>query len=123
MSLTATQIRYLVAIQSLTRDGVVRSADIADYLGVKKPTVHSMLAQLAKLKLITKEKYSVIELTEFGKNTAEAYAVQFLKINILISKHLNLPSEAVEEGAFAILSCLNESYFFHQQAGTSSFTY
>ena len=122
MTLTATQIKYLVAIHSLTRDDGVRSADIADNLRVTKPTVHSMLTQLAKLKLIKKEKYSVIELTEYGRKTAKAYAIHFSSINILISKHLELSSKAAEEGALAILSCLDSDTFSNQQADKSCLT-
>lgn len=106
MTLTATQIKYLVAIHTLGCGGCIRSADIAELLGVSKPTVHSMLAALSKLSLIKKEKYSVIELTEYGRKTAGQYADSFSNISLLLNKQLQLPPETAVEGALAILSCL-----------------
>jgi len=106
MTLTATQIKYLVAIHALDCGGCIRSADIAELLGVSKPTVHSMLVSLSKLSLIKKEKYSVIELTDFGRKIAEKYAVGFSNIRLLLNKQLRIPAETAVEGALAILSCL-----------------
>ena len=106
MTLTATQIKYLVAIHTLDSGGCIRSADIAERIGVSKPTVHSMLASLSRLSLIRKEKYSVIELTGSGRKIAEKYAVSFSSISLFLNKELHIPPETAVEGALAILSCL-----------------
>lgn len=107
MALTTTQIKYLIVIQSLNCGGIIRSADIAGFLGVSKPTVHSMLEQLSKLALIKKEKYSVLELTEHGESVAKLYADGFMSFSLLLSKRLNLPEKNADEGALAILGCLD----------------
>ncbi|MGI5985625.1 MAG: metal-dependent transcriptional regulator [Clostridiales bacterium] len=106
MRLTATQIRYLLAIHTLSDDGIVRSADIAGSLGVTKPSVHKMIIQLSKMDLITKEKYSVIRVTESGRFFAQQYFDSFSLIYGFLSKQLNLPQDTAEEGVLAILSSM-----------------
>lgn len=106
MRLTATQIRYLLAIHTLSDDGIVRSADIAGSLGVTKPSVHKMIIQLSKMDLITKEKYSVIRVTESGRFFAQQYFDSFSLIYGFLSEQLNLPQDTAEEGVLAILSSM-----------------
>jgi len=65
--LTPTMEDYLEAIFNLGKEKrVVRVKDIAKRLGVKMPTVTSMLKTLSKRELIDYEKYEYLELTKKG---------------------------------------------------------
>ena len=59
---------YLEAIFNLDKEKrVVRVRDIAKRLGVRMPTVTSMLKTLSKRKLVEYEKYEYLELTDKGQ--------------------------------------------------------
>ena len=106
MDLTATQIRYLLAIYQLSKKGDVPSWEIAENLDIARPSVHRMLGQLQKKDLITKEKYSLISLTEKGRHLAEQYQNGYDHIVRFLSGFLDLPSDAAETGALSVLSGL-----------------
>lgn len=67
MLLTASQERYLLAIYELTsKGGEVSSSEIADLLGVSRPSVSRMLNTLAREKMLEKERYGLVRLTDLG---------------------------------------------------------
>ena len=66
--LTPAMEDYLEAIFNLDREKrVVRVRDIAKRLGVRMPTVTSMLKTLSKRELVDYEKYEYLELTDNGR--------------------------------------------------------
>lgn len=107
MKLTATQIRYLLAIYRLSKNGVVRSSEIADCLNVSRPSAHRMVEQLLKMNLIVKEKHSHILFTENSRDFAEQYYDGLFHISRFLLKSLDLSPDIAEDGALAILSELN----------------
>ena len=73
-TLTAANIRYLLAIRELDAgQRGVRGSDIAQRLGVTKPSVFTMTRNLQGLGLVEKEKYGTISLTVSGRQKAERY--------------------------------------------------
>ena len=69
-ALTAANIRYLLAIEDLDRDGKgVRCVDVAQALGITKPSVHSMVDSMKDMGLLEKPHYGVIRLTDLGRRT------------------------------------------------------
>ena len=55
-TLTASNIRYLLTIQSLDREGKgARSVDIATEMGLSKPSVHNMMRTLIEIGLVRKD--------------------------------------------------------------------
>ncbi|MEA3358110.1 MAG: metal-dependent transcriptional regulator [Thermodesulfobacteriota bacterium] len=71
-TITSAMEDYLEVIYNLAREKrAVRVKDIAKRLGVKMPTVTSMLKGLNEKKLIDYEKYEYIELTEKGSNVGQ----------------------------------------------------
>ena len=91
-ALTAANIRYLLAIEDLDRDGKgVRCVDVAQALGITKPSVHSMVDSMKDMGLLEKPHYGVIRLTDLGRSTADRYQVYFQTI----CRHFTqfLPSE------------------------------
>ncbi len=67
MQLTASQIRYLLAIAELSQKrACVSSSDIADKLQVTRPSVNKMLAVLSDKSLLEKKRYGAVQLTDLG---------------------------------------------------------
>ena len=61
-------IRCLLAVLALSESfDVVASKDVAQLLGVKRPTIHRSLEMLQQKGLIHKEPYGDIHLTDAGR--------------------------------------------------------
>ena len=66
-SLTPSAIKYLLALLELCQPNKgARCMDIAEYLQVTKPSVHSMICNLCQSGLAEKKKYGAVFLTEQG---------------------------------------------------------
>lgn len=67
MQLTASQLKYLLAIAELSQTrALVSSSDIADKLKVTRPSVNKMLKVLSSKELLEKKRYGTVRLTDFG---------------------------------------------------------
>lgn len=65
-------IRCLLAVLALSESfDVVASKDVAQLLGVKRPTIHRSLEMLQQKGLIHKEPYGDIHLTDAGREQAQ----------------------------------------------------
>lgn len=81
--LSQSQEDYLEAIFDLISDkGTATVSDMAERLGVAKPSVVKALTRLCELKLATHERYGDVGLTEVGRNIAETVR---LRHNTLVS--------------------------------------
>lgn len=77
---------YLEAIYNLDSEkGYVSAADISEKLGVKPPTVSSMLVNLAKKGYLEHEKYRGMRLTPSGEKVARSVVKRHQVISELIS--------------------------------------
>lgn len=103
-ALTAANIRYLLAIEDLDRDGKgVRCVDVAQALGITKPSVHSMVDRMKDMGLLEKPHYGVIRLTDLGRSTADRYQVYFQTICRHFTQFLPQRQDVLA-AAFALLS-------------------
>jgi len=68
--LTSSLEDYLEAIYILEKKGSVRISDIAEFLGVSKPSVNRAVGNLCNHGLIDHELYSDVTLTPKGKSLA-----------------------------------------------------
>ena len=74
IALTAANIRYLLALKTLEKEGAgTRSVDIASSLGLSKPSVHNMMNTFTEMGLVSKNAYGAAFLTELGNETANRY--------------------------------------------------
>lgn len=74
MSLSDANLRYLFALSELTGQGrPVRSMEVADLLGVSRPSVVRVLHTLAERGLVEKAHYGKITLTPKGRFTVDYY--------------------------------------------------
>ncbi len=120
MELTPSQIRYLLAVYTLHKEGAVRSSDIAESLKVSRPSVHRMTIQLSEMGLLIKAKYSAVGFTETGRILAEQYHTCFSCISTMLNQYLSLPKDPSEAGALAVLSSLSVTKLRSVYAQTSA---
>jgi DtxR family Mn-dependent transcriptional regulator len=99
-SLSASLEDYLEAIFFLTRESAVaRSKDIADGLGVARPSVTGALRQLAQKGLINYEPYGLVSLTKAGQTRAAGVAKKHDIIKSFFIDILGIDAESAAEAA------------------------
>ena len=104
-TLTASNIRYLLALNELNRDGAgAKSSEIAKYLGVTKPSVHTMIKKFCEKGYVTKKKYESIHLTAWGKQLAQQYAERYERLYDRMERSLGLTPEDCRRAVCAILA-------------------
>lgn len=113
VSLSASQIRYLVSLYRLSGEGIgVKSAELASALGLSRPSVHNMLRVLCAMELLEQESFGLAHLTESGRVLAEKYVscLELLKERM----HTVLDANAVSESALcALLAELSQPLLEH----------
>jgi len=91
---------YLEAIFNLDREKrVVRVRDIAKKLGVRMPTVTSMLKTLSKRELVDYEKYEYLELTDNGRAIGKEIHRRHCVLRSFLTDILNIDYEIADEEA------------------------
>ena len=103
--LTAANIRYLLTMKAIADAGrQIRNAYLAEYLHIKKSSVHSMLKSLVSLGMIRKDDDNVIHLTEKGAETAMRYQQYYRKLVSMMQKCF----PELGENENAVLALLSE---------------
>ena len=94
MELTNTNVRYLLTIYHLSQARLeVSSKDIAQTLDVSRASVTSMMSILTDKRLVTKERYGKVHLTDDGYRWARVLASQTDKLaETLQNRMLNRPT-------------------------------
>ena len=82
----------------------IRITYLADYLHIKKSSVHSMLKYLGSIGMITKDQENIIYLTEMGAETALRYQQYYTKLATMMNKCF----PDLDETENAILALLSE---------------
>jgi DtxR family transcriptional regulator, Mn-dependent transcriptional regulator len=99
-NLSASLEDYLEAIYNLTRQSeVARSKDIADGLGVARPSVTGALRMLAQKGLVNYEPYGFVYLTKIGQAKAAAVARKHDIIKSFFADVLGVDEESAAETA------------------------
>lgn len=107
LTLTASNIRYLLAIHILSEgDSNVRSSNIADVLGISKPSVHGMMDTLQSMNLIQKAEYNRIRLTPLGKEIAALYQQYYTEIYSMLDELLTDKNE-IDGAVYALLAVIS----------------
>lgn len=87
MNLTKANEDYLEAILLLEKEGkIIRSIDIARMLNVSRPGVNQAMNVLKEMKLINKDDYSDIKLTDEGRKIAQKVYEKHLVIKQFLLK-------------------------------------
>lgn len=112
MELTNTNVRYLLTIYHLSQARLeVSSKDIAETLAVSRASVTSMMAILTDKRLVTKERYGKIHLTEDGSRWARLLAGQTDKLAETLCIRMELSYEEAWKAACAAVSELPRHCF------------
>lgn len=104
VSLTASNIRYLLAVEKLSGEGRVRCVDVARQLGVARPSALRALENLSAMGLFQKSPDGVWSLTGEGAALAARYREYYNTVGGLFTRLL--PPEA--DQPTLILSVLSE---------------
>ena len=97
---TANREDYIRAIYVLEERNVqVRSIDLAEYLGVSKPSVSEMIRELSKESVILFKKYSKLKFTEKGRKIAENLTSKHRIIESFLRDMLKLNPEYIHKEA------------------------
>lgn len=108
--LTASNIKYLLAISSLSCDhGGIRCVNVANALGITKPSVHTMINTLCAMNLATKAKYGTVQLTPEGESLAALYRQYYTIVRSHLEDTLFLSAEQAKSIAFLLLAEIPET--------------
>ena len=85
--LSASAIKYLLAISGLCKDGKgVRCVDVSTELNVTKPSAHHMIQSLCDAGLAERERYGAVYLTDEGKQAFDAMGQHDLAAVCIVSE-------------------------------------
>ena len=111
MRITAATENYMEAILVLQRqNGMVRSVDIAKYMGFSKPTISQYMKQYAQQGLVTIAANGAVELTDKGRAIAEPILDRHMIISRIFMA-LGVSEETAREDACKVEHDLSEETF------------
>ena len=97
LQLTPSQENYLEHIWHLSVQGSVKLADLADSVGVKRPSVSRAVTVLAAMGLIKHEHYGGIEFTPKGYLTAQYIVRRDQSLKRFLTRVLHLDPKQSEQ--------------------------
>ncbi len=107
--LSASLEDYIEAIASLAgSSGETRAADIADAMGVSRPSVTVALRGLASRKLVFYKPYSTVSLTENGRNLAAAVSRKHRILSRFFNEILGADEQLADEAACRVEHAIGE---------------
>lgn len=111
MQLMESGEMYLETIHILLKNkGMVRSLDIAEYMGFSKPSVSRAVGILKKGEYIIVDRYGYITLTDLGRSVAEKiYERHTILTEVLVS--LGVSEESASEDACKIEHVISDESF------------
>lgn len=86
---TFSSLKYLIWIYRLSQSGCrIKNAELANVLGLKKPSVHNMLKNLSDVGMVRQNIFGLGCLTEDGYSLAQKYVFCFSVLDHKISEML-----------------------------------
>ena len=105
MHICTGQYRYLLCIYRLQKEKKrIRCVDIADDLGVTRPSVSKMMKCMVRMELVEPEYCEAVRLTPQGFALAEQLNENYDLTYAFFRRILRLPPEDAKEHAFLFLS-------------------
>ena len=107
--MTSSQIRCLLALLTLSGKGEkVASKDVADALGVSRPSAHRLLEALVLSGFVAKESYGRAMLNEMGRAEAERMVQHKEALSGGLERVFGIPAEESGLAAVALMCTLQE---------------
>ena len=111
-NLSASLEDYLEVIGNLEEENHnPRVKDIAERLGLSKPSVHTALHELENRGMITHEHYGAIILTAKGKEAYEEIKYKHDSLKLYLTKVLGVSDETADKDACAMEHIISEETF------------
>lgn len=105
MDICAGQYRYLLSIYRLTREKQrIRCVDIANDLGVTRPSVSKMMKCMVRMELVEPDYCEAVRLTAYGRELAERCHSDYDMVYAFFRRMLRLTPTEAKEHAFQFLS-------------------
>ena len=105
MQLTASQVRYLLAISELSeKRAAVSSSDIADMLKVTRPSVNKMLEVLSSKNLLEKKRYGTVRLTDLGVEISNDCGERVSRLSDKLADSLGFASDDIKRCSIILVS-------------------
>ena len=105
--MTVSSMRCLLAVLALSEAFErVASRDVARFMGVRRPTVHNLLAALREKGLIDMERYGEVRLTGEGRDRARTLERQRDDMALVFARELGLDSDEAVRAALLLMSGL-----------------
>ena len=105
MDICAGQYRYLLSIYRLTREKQrIRCVDIANDLGVTRPSVSKMMKYMVRMELVEPDYCEAVRLTAHGRELAERCHSDYDMVYAFFRRMLRLTPTEAKEHAFQFLS-------------------
>lgn len=105
MELCAGQYRYLLSIYRMESEkSRIRCVDIANDLGVTRPSVSKMMKCMVRMELIEPDYCEAVRLTKLGKEIASRFNADYDVTFAFFRKILRLSPAESKESAFLFLS-------------------
>jgi DtxR family transcriptional regulator, Mn-dependent transcriptional regulator len=110
MSNNESMEMYLETIHILEKNyGHAHGVEIAERLGVSKPSVSKAMNYLKNKGLINKEAYGTITLTKKGKELSEQIYINHRLISLFLKHSLQLTAEEADENACRMEHVLSDN--------------
>ena len=105
MELYAGQYRYLLCIYRMEREKKrLRCVDIANDLGVTRPSVSKMMKCMVRMELIEPDYCEAVKLTPDGRKIAEHFNADYDNTYAFFRRILKMSPAESKENAFLFLS-------------------
>ncbi len=101
---------YLETIHVLSKNGNVRSLDVAEYMGYSKPSVSRAVKLLKNGGFITVDADGYLSLTDAGRDVAEKIFERHTIITALLTR-LGVDAETAAEDACKIEHAISDTSF------------
>ena len=107
LAVSASVVRYLLALDALKGSGGIRTIDVARHLNVKKPSAHTMLNNLREAGVLTKDELGMAHLTGCGLELTSRCRRYYCAVAEALARTLP-PSADVKNAACALVAELSE---------------
>lgn len=110
MELCTGQYRYLLSIYRLTREKRrIRCVDIANDLGVTRPSVSKMMKCMVRMELVEPDYCESVRLTEKGLGLAQNFNQDYDMVYAFFRRMLRLTPAEAKEHSFQFLSAFPQT--------------
>ncbi len=121
--LSAAAKDYLSTIYELDSGNGVRSVDVANQLGVSKPSVNKAIRMLSQQGYLMQERYAQIQLTPQGIQTAKEIQKKEEIVRLLLEDVFGLEEEPARRDAKRISQVIEQRTFDKMRMYLNNFHY